>query len=354
MTEMVTLNAAREAQQLSILVQRPDTTPRHSNSQPTISISQASVQPDAKRAAGQTEAGAQGDTEQDYAQRRERFDVGLTGPSRPRVEIRSFAPEDDASSFAPPQPSYGTTNVVADVSLPNAPSPTPAPQPAASSGSSDSSPNSLATSPVLNGRTQAEVEVAIAQQAAQTAAFAQSAPAETDLRAVRLEAAARAVRATASAPAFGSGTPDVQLKKFGDKPEAEQGFSTGEAPGSQKYYGKGSEAVVGQFATDQPQKFADKAIANQTGGLTEDGSGEAKYYDKVSQPETDFTGGGADGGQRSMYERARDVAKALSESDPDAADQAVRKYNAEAATYAAAPKAPAASPTPAVTIQVTA
>jgi hypothetical protein len=357
MTEMVTLNAAREAQQMAILVQRPDVSPRESTQSTPISISQASVQPDAKRAAGQTEAGGQGDAQQDYAQRRERFDAGLTGPSRPRIEIRTFGVESsETSGYGKEDASYGPTNVVADVSLPNASSaPKPTPQPVTVTGGGDSPLNSLATSPVLNGRTQAEVEVAIAQQAAQTAAFVQTSPTETDVRAVRLEAAARAVRANAYTPAFGQNSTDLQPKKFGEKPETEQGFSTGEAPGSQKYYGKGSEAVVGQFVTEQQQKYSDKAASNQPGGSTEDGSGEAKYYDKVAQTETDFAGGDANGDQKSMYERAQDVAKALSEGDPEAADE-IRKYGGETESFDTTPKAPAAPalPVQAVKIQVVA
>ncbi len=354
MTEMVTLNAAREAQQMAILVQRPDVSPREPHQSAPISISQASVQPDAKRTTGQTEAGGQGDAQQDYAQRRERFDAGLTGPSRPRVEILTFGTEDEGSSKFVKEPSYGPTNIVADVSLPTAPTSAPTPQPVTVSGG-DSPLNSLATSPVLNGRTQAEVEVAIAQQAAQTAAFVQTSPAETDARAVRLEAAARAVRANAYTPSFSQASADPQLKKFGEKPEAEQGFSSGEAPGTQKYYGKGSEAVAGQFVAEQQQKYSDKAAANQPGGTTEDGSGEAKYYDKVAQTETDFAGGGAEGDHRSMYERAQDVAKALSEGDPDATDE-IRKYADDTAGFEAAPKAPVTPELPiqAVKIQVVA
>jgi hypothetical protein len=349
MTELVTLNAAREAQQLAILAQRPDASPREQTSPNTISISQTAVQPDAKRATGQTEAGGQGDAHQDHAQRRDRHDSGLTGPSRPRIEIRSFAPEPKDA---------GKTNVVADVSLPSAPSgDAQVAQPVTISGDAGVS-NSLAASPFLNGRTQAEVEVAIAQQAVQTAAFAQTASPEADLRAARMEAAARAVRATATvqaaAPRLGT-SPEAQLKKFSDKAEADQGYVSGEQTVQQKYYGKGSETVVGQFASEQPQKYSDKAAAAQNGTRTEDGSGETKYYDKVAQTDTEYTGGEADGEHKSMYERAQDLAAALKEDDPDAPD-AVRKKYSDPTAFEAKPK-PAVlldSAGQPVTIQVTA
>lgn len=346
MTELVTLNAAREAQQLALLVQRPEALPRE-QSQHSISISQAAVEPDVRRGPQQTEAGAQGDSQNDSSQRRDRQDHGLTGPSRPRIEIRSFAVEEKSPSYEPAP----YTNVVPDVSLPNAGSSAPRPQPTVIAGGAGSAPNnSLATSPILNGRTQAEVEVAIAQQAVQTAAFAQSVPDEADVRTVRLEAAARAVRANAILPRYGAGlapAPEAQVQKYSDKADAQNGVGSGEQQVPQKYFGKGSEAVVGQFAArpDQPQKYADKTAAQQQGVSFEDGSGEAKYYDKVAQTEADFAGGDSSADEKSFYDRAQEYNSSLNEGSPNVPDSQRKSYS-EANTESA----PAAKTSVTVTV----
>jgi|GEM_PF-4443812 len=291
MTEMVTLNAAREAQQYAILAQRPDVAPPEQSPQAAIQISQAAVQPDGRRGTPQTEAGGQDNAQQDPNQRRNRQDQGLTGPSRARVEIREFAPP-------APRPAAPTPDLVVDAAP-------------IALGAAASPANSLATSPFLNGQTQAQVEVAIAQQAIQTAAFENGASLDAASRNARLEAAARAVRAQAAIPVFTPGTsPEVELKKFADAAAA-QGVGSGE-PVTQKYYGKGSEAVIGQFAApDQPQKYSDKAAATDAGKTSETGSGEAKYYDKVAQTETDFAGGEQKDPEKSMYERAQEAVAAL-------------------------------------------
>jgi hypothetical protein len=293
MTEMVTLNAAREAQQYALLAQRSDVAPREQPQQPAIQISQAAVHADGRRGPQQAEAGAQDNAQQDLAQRRGRQDQGLTGPSRARVEIREFAPP-------APKPAAPTPNLVADA----------APLPV---GGAATPVNSLATSPILNGQTQAQVEVAIAQQAIQTAAFENGASLDAAARNARLEAAARAVRAQAAVPVFTTGSfGEVELKKFADNAAALPTFGSGEKPVAEKYYGKGSEAVVGQFAApEQPQKYADKAATTETGKSFEAGSGEAKYYDKVAQTETDTAGGDPQGQQKSMYDRAQEAVAGL-------------------------------------------
>jgi len=315
MTEMVTLNAAREAQQLALLAQRPEGAPRDQQ-QPTIQISQAGIQPDARRAPTQAEAGAQEHAQQDLAQRHDRQDHGLTGPSRARVEIRSY---DTAPRAAP----VGRPDIV----------------PAAVGASASAPFNSLATSPVVNGQTQAEVEVAIARQAIQTAAFE---PVASAARTVRLEAAARVVRAEAAVgrPDLQlAQSPEVQLKRFADQAAAVQGFGSGEQDVPQKFYGRGGEAVIGQFAApEQPQKYSDKAAATQPGTTSEDGSGEVKYYDKVAQTDTDFAGGAPDEQPKSMYERAQEVAAGLGQAvDPRKTYSEVTAYGAPSLTGAVVP-----------------
>jgi hypothetical protein len=190
----------------------------------------------------------------------------------------------------------------------------------------------------LNGQTQAQVEVAIAQKAVQIASFDQGAMLDSEARNARLEAAARAVRASSAVPTFGydaGPAVEFQVQKFAEKAEAEKGFAAGE---QQKYYGKGSEAVLGQFAApDQPQKYADKAAATQPGTTREDGSGEAKYFDKVSQTDADLTGDEQPGQQKSMYDRAQEVAAGLGEKP--ASDDARKTFAPQIAYSAGIPVA---------------
>jgi hypothetical protein len=329
MTDLVTLNAAREAQQYALSALQPQGVPNGERHTSPIHVSESAINADVRRAPTQAEAGSGKNTNDQAGQRRSSSDAGLTGPSRPQVEIRTFDEAPRAEPVA--QPDIVQTLV------------------ATSAGPL----NSLATSPVVNGRTQAEVEVAIAQQAIQTAAFEQAG--SIGARNVRLEAAAKVVRAEAvtgqAIDIQGNPIPEAQLRKFSDKADAAQGFGSGEEQAPQKYFGKGAEVVVGQFAAqaDQQQKFSDRAVEAERGKFSEVGSGESKYYDKVAQTEAEFTGGQSSGGeQRSMYDRAQEVAAGsgqAAEPTPGAPSHPeLGVYNS--------PKSP--SPSPSAGIQVTA
>lgn len=330
MTEMVTINAAREAQQIALLAQRPEAPPRE-QSQSSIQISEASVEPDTKRAASQAEAGGQGKSDQDLSKRRDRADLGLTGPSRPRVEIREF------DLGRTPAEVVGTTDVVQrfDTNGDGRIDLIESKRANRARNTDNSTFSGLAINkqapgfPLVEGVTDAEQQAALTQTAPKTATVSTAAS----------DPAVRAERA-ALEPKFGpqaAGSEDAQLKKYADKAEASQGFVSGEQPVAQKYYGRGSEAVVGQFAAEQPQKYADKAAATEVGGSFEDGSGEVKYSDKVAQTEADFAGGEQNGQQKSMYERAQEVSAALSETDPNGSD-ATRKTYSDTAVYGPAAK----------------
>ncbi|MDX2142359.1 MAG: hypothetical protein SFV19_03295 [Rhodospirillaceae bacterium] len=328
MTDLVTLNAAREAQQYALTALQPQGVPHGDRQASPIQVSESAVNADVRRAPNQPEPGAGKHSNDQAGQRRNGSDGGLTGPSRPQVEIRAFEEAPRAEPVAQP-------DIV----------PTTAPSPGLAAGPL----NSLATSPVVSGRTQAEVEVAIAQQAIQTAAFEQASNAGA--RSVRLEAAAKIVRAESVAVAILSQpaqAPEVQLQKFADKVVAGLGTPSGAQEVPQKYFGKGSEAVIGQFAAqaDQQQKFSDRAVEAERGKFSEAGSGETKYYDKVAQTETEFAGGESSGEQRSMYERAQEVTAGGS-PEPAPGTPAHPELN----VYVG-PKAPAANPT--VAVQVTA
>ena len=338
MTELVTLNAAREAQQLAILAQRPDVAARREQQSSTIQISQAAIEPDVRRAPQRAEAGAQGDSQQDLAKRQDRQDQGLTGPSRARIEIRDY--EEASKPALVARPDIVPSGAVA------------------LSGSSAALANSLSTSPVVNGQTQAEVDVAIAQQAIQTAVFQTGANLDPNVRNTRLEAAARVVRAAASVGHVNLGpvTADGEAKKYADKDLPSQGLVSGGEVVTDKFYGKGSEAVVGQFSTpDQPQKYSDKAAAVNAGVTFEDSSGESKYYDKVAQTDTGYSGGDPQSEQKSMYDRAQELAAGLGESDVGTAK--ARKVYSELNVYGPPAGTPAPSPSTLgqpVTVQVTA
>jgi hypothetical protein len=322
MTEMVTINAAREAQQLSLLAQRPDVSYRDPNQPNTIQVSQAGVQPDARRAA-QTEAGAQKNGQQDLSQRRDRPDQGITGPSRPRVEIRDF----DVGRT--PAEVVGTMDVVqrfdnnndGRIDLIEANRATRSRNTDTSTFAGLAPGGVRAAQPQGDGPTPAEVEIALAEKAVEKPAFGPVVSPDPTLRADRDQQAQ-----SKYGPAV-PGTPQAQageIKKYADKADAGQGYVGGEQQVAQKYFGKGAEAVLGQFAApDQPQKYADKAQATETAKFSEAGSGEAKYADKVAQTETDFAGAGQQDQPKSMYDRAQEVRAGVGESAPGLAKKAV-------------------------------
>lgn len=126
----------------------------------------------------------------------------------------------------------------------------------------------------------------------------------------------------------------VPKKLFAAEEIAEQGAVTDGVPVQQKFYGEGSEVVLGRFTTDADvqQKLSEKAEQFETGRFYEGETGEEKLYDKVAQsepgrfaPEEDgklygdeageevpFSGTpGGDGTEEelSLYEKAQQVAQ---------------------------------------------
>ncbi len=93
---------------------------------------------------------------------------------------------------------------------------------------------------------------------------------------------------------------------------AAQGAAAGGIDVPKKFYGQGAEVIVGQAAIaatpDAPAKISQKVVIKDQ-IVTEDGSGEAKLYDKVPQTDTEQNQGQAstdDGGK--LYEKAQQVA----------------------------------------------
>jgi hypothetical protein len=144
----------------------------------------------------------------------------------------------------------------------------------------------------------------------------------------------------------------------------------------QKFFGEGSEVIVGRFASDADvqQKFSDKVDQADAGRYYENGTGEQKLYDKVSQsepgrfaPEQEeskyygegdlpvaATSGEEGQAEASLYEKAQQVEAQAGGRDQGAAQQ--KKLYAELELYSdvAAFGEEAAGPIPTVTDPVTA
>lgn len=120
---------------------------------------------------------------------------------------------------------------------------------------------------------------------------------------------------------FGRAEPGapVEKKYFRDEETASLGAPTGTEDAPQKFYGQGAEVVIGQFAaaTDAAPKYSDKAPdARSEGAVSEEGTGETKYYDKVAQTETEQSFGDAPGeGDRSYHEKAQEIASSSQSGD---------------------------------------
>lgn len=280
MTELVTIKVAQEAQ-LSLLAQRPQTQTAERNQAP-IQITGAEVNPDVQRAPNQAE-GASSENGGDLAsdQNRNNAYADLTGPSRARVQLRDF----DVGKT--PAEVVGTRDVVARFDTNN------------------------------DGR----IDLVEAQRSARArddggassfrglaTGSAEQVPAESPAQA-QPKVEIKPPQVEEPKQKFGT-TEDgavIAQKKFTPKTEGGEA-----APEPQKFFGKGAEAAVGQFATpaEQPQKFSDRAAAVERGaGETEAASGERKYYDKVSEGDTSNTGSEDPQQQsQSYYERAREIA----------------------------------------------
>ena len=104
----------------------------------------------------------------------------------------------------------------------------------------------------------------------------------------------------------------VEKKFFKDEETASLGAPTGTEDAPRKFYGQGAEVVIGQFAAaaEAAPKYADKAPdARSEGAVSEEGTGETKYYDKVAQTETGQSFGDSPGeNDRSYYDKAQEVA----------------------------------------------
>ncbi len=120
-------------------------------------------------------------------------------------------------------------------------------------------------------------------------------------------------------PVFGEPAAVTEKKFFKDEEAASLGAPTGTEDAPRKFYGQGAEVVLGQFAaaTDATPKYSDKVTdARSEGAVSEDGTGETKYYDKVAQAENGQSFGEAPGeGDRSYHEKAQQIASATNSAE---------------------------------------
>lgn len=106
---------------------------------------------------------------------------------------------------------------------------------------------------------------------------------------------------------------DPEAKKYFAEAALSEGVPAGVADAPKKYYGQGTETVAGQAANNganTPVKYADRAPAREQ-AVTEDGTGEVKYYDRVAQSEGGENGGDAAAGGKKYSEKAEEVVVAL-------------------------------------------
>lgn len=296
MTDLVTAKVAQDAQ-LNLAALRPQVQPQDRQQSP-IQIAQASVDADARRAPAAAEETATRSDSQADADRDARREAELTGPSRARVEIRNF----DVGKT--PAEVVGTRDVVLR----------------------------------FDGNDDGRIDLIESRRAsrarAETGSYAGLYARDVDPRAgVRQQVDPPARTAPDGVEQLPTDTTlapprtdaEFEAKKFSDKALADQGYSSGEAEVAPKFYGRGAEPVVGQFAAqtpEPPQKFSERAAELDRGRISEDGSGERKFYDKVPQAETPSNGGGETPQQRTYYERAQELAPAPTTPGAAAADPA--------------------------------
>jgi hypothetical protein len=103
---------------------------------------------------------------------------------------------------------------------------------------------------------------------------------------------------------------DPAAKKFFVAAAAD-GTASGVADAPKKYYGQGAEVIVaGQTnnGSNPPVKYADRApVKEQT--VSEEGTGEVKYYDRVPQTEAGDTGG-EPAAREKFSDKAQEIAAA--------------------------------------------
>lgn len=99
-------------------------------------------------------------------------------------------------------------------------------------------------------------------------------------------------------------------KYFADAAEA-HGAPTNDVDAPKKYYGQGAEVVIAGQATNganPPVKYADRAPVKEQ-NVSEEGTGEVKYYDRVAQSEPGDSDG--DPAAREKYsDKAQEIAAA--------------------------------------------
>jgi len=359
MTEVVTQAAALS--QLTLLAEKQQVarSESRSNDQFAVEAAKASARPNAAEVIAKSAANDQSSLKQDNSQHQQ--EAAPRGPSKARVELKSFDIGRTAAEVV------GTVDVK---------------QRFDSNG--DGRVDSLESNAALRARSKQSSYkgLAAAAAAARHAADAFDGLEKVETQPIVLTPAPVApkpahvpdaptapnVKKYADKEVAGEATPLPGTKKFSG-PAEEIHFDDGTAGTevAKKYYGQGAEAVVGQFAVEQPQKYSDKAPETTRFSGSEDGTGEAKYYDKVPQTETgQFSGEpgqekmydraqqvqaqseAAEGEGKSMYEKAQEVA-AVSTTDTLAAAEPKKVY-AELEVYAEA--VAVTSPVPQQTVQV--
>lgn len=101
---------------------------------------------------------------------------------------------------------------------------------------------------------------------------------------------------------------DPAAKKYFADVAAAAGAPSGEVDAPKKYYGRGAEVVVGGqvgAAANPPVKYADRAPAREQ-AVSEEGTGEVKYYDRVPQAEA-----GENDGEPAAREKYSDKAQEI-------------------------------------------
>ncbi|MDX2223855.1 MAG: hypothetical protein SFV21_13975 [Rhodospirillaceae bacterium] len=284
MTDLVASKVAQDAQ-LNLLALRPQVQPQERQQNP-IQLAQVSVDADARRGPNPAEeSAAHSDRGGTDAERESRRQAELTGPSRARLEVRTF----DVGKT--PAEVVGTRDTVLRFD-----------------GNGDGRIDLIESRRASRARVDGGSYAGLYGDGIDP----------TPVVAVRADTAQPRIAPDGAEQVpvdvtFGPPRTDAEFeaKKFSNKALADQGYSSGEAEVAPKYYGRGAEPVVGQFtaqAPEPPQKYAERAAELERGRISEDGSGERKFYDKVPQAEAQADGGSDAPPQRSYYERAQDVA----------------------------------------------
>lgn len=112
---------------------------------------------------------------------------------------------------------------------------------------------------------------------------------------------------------------DPGAKKYFAEAAAAEGTPSGVADAPKKYYGQGAEVVAGPATNGgaaAPVKYSDRAPVREQ-AVSEEGTGETKYYDRVAQSEPGDNGGNPAGGEK-YSEKAQEIAAAYAALQGDA------------------------------------